>query len=222
MKRDIVGELNNYYSDLKVLCQMYKKKMSLEQIQDLANCIKVLGSVLSFAENYSTMNGNHSNEFNNYDYFHASKNTEKSLYFKKFAAAINNYDGVYDYYFSRYGEEPLPKSMNKKDIIDRLETYKLFMSDDYDKKLYDDFIHLLNRSPINHVHNIVDNLKGSGTMDPQKIKNTFLNAKGHVDQQTQQVIEQTKKDTNFQPDIVMNADTPAIVDNNIGVLNYPH
>lgn len=223
MQRDFVGELNNYYSDLQVQCQMYKQKMSLEQIQDLANCIKILGNALSFAENYSAMNGNASkSEFTNYDYFHASKNTEKSLYFKKFAAAINNYDGVYDYYISRYGEEPLPKSMSKKDIIGRLETYKKFMKDDYDKKLYDDFIRLLNRSSINHVHNIVDNFKGSGTMDPHKIKNTFLNAKGHTDQQTQQVIEQAKNNPDFQPDIVIGADTPAIVGNNIGVSNHPH
>ena len=223
MQRNIVGELNNYYSDLQVQCQMFKQKMSMEQIQDLANCINVLGNALSFAEKYSTMNGNtQKSEFTNYDYFHASKNTEKSLYFKKFAAAINNYDGIYDYYISRYGEEPLPKSMSKKDIIDRLETYKKFMKDDYDKKLYDDFIRLLDRNSINHVRNVVDNFKGSGTMDPNKIKNTFLNAKGHVDQQNQQVMEKAKKDPDYQPDIVMNADTPSIVDNNIGVSNYPY
>ena len=52
-QKDLLGELNNYYSDLQCQMQIYKQKMSLTQIQDLANCIKVLGNALSFAENYS-------------------------------------------------------------------------------------------------------------------------------------------------------------------------
>ena len=98
MERDIIGELNAYYNSLENQYQMQKqqKKMSLEQIQELANCIKVLGNALCFAENYSIMNGNKSqSEFTNYDYYYASKNTEKSLYFQKFAASINNFDNVY-------------------------------------------------------------------------------------------------------------------------------
>lgn len=223
MQRNIIGELNDYYSELQTQCQLYKQRMSLEQIQDLANCIKVLGNALSFAENYSAMNGNTSrSEFTNYDYFNASKKTEKSLYFKKFAAAINNYDGIYDYYISRYGEEPLPKSLSKDDIIKRLQKYREFMKEEYDKKIYDDFVNLFSRNAINHVHKVVNNFKGTGTMDPQKIQTTFLNAKGHSEQQNQQVIEEVNKDPNFQPDLILNAPTPAIVDTNVGVSNNTH
>lgn len=222
MQRDFVGELNNYYSEL-TQCQLYKQRMSLEQIQDLANCVKVLGNALSFAENYSAMNGNTSkSEFTHYDYFNASKNTEKSLYFKKFAATINNFDGIYDYYISRYGEEPLPKSMSKDDIIKKLQNYRKFMKEEYDRKLYDDFIKLFSRNPINHVHNVVNSFKGSGTMDPHKITNTFLNAKGHTEQQNQQVREEYNKNPDFQPDFVLNATKPAIVETNIGASNFTH
>jgi hypothetical protein len=220
MYPNFVGELNNYYSDLQCQTQMYMHKMSLEQIQDLANCIKVLGNALSFAENYSAMNGNTSkSEFTNYDYFYASKNTEKSLYYKKFAAAINNLDGIYDYYISKYRDEPLPKSLSKNDIITRLKTYKDFMKETSDKKLYEEFINLLSRKPINYVHNVVNNFKGDGTMNPNKISNTFLNAKGHVTQQNQEVAEQYNKDSTYQPDICMGADTPSIVQDNVGVSN---
>ena len=126
MEKDIIGELDNYYQNLEnqYQMQMFKQKMSLEQIQDLANCIKILGNALSFAENYSMMKGNKSkSEFTNYDYYYASKNTEKNLYFKKFAAAISNFDGVYNYYISKYNSEPLPKSLQKYDIIKRLQNY---------------------------------------------------------------------------------------------------
>ena len=82
MEKDIKGELNNYYNSLSNQYQMqsYKQKMSLEQVQDLANCVKVLGNALSFAENFSAMNGNESkSEFTHYDYYNASNNTEKNL-----------------------------------------------------------------------------------------------------------------------------------------------
>ena len=159
-------------------------------------------------------------EFTNYDYFYASKKTEKSLYYKKFAAAINNFDGVYDYYISRYGEEPLPKSLSKNDIIIRLKSYKNFMKENSDKLLYDEFINLLNRKSINYVHNVVNNFKGDGTMNPQKISHTFLNAKGHVDQQNQQVMEEYKKNPDYQPDILLNADKPSIEEDKVGASNY--
>lgn len=224
-QKDIIGELNNYYSDLQSQCQMqiYQQKMSLEQTQDLANCIKVLGNALSFAENYSTMHGNTSkSEFTNYDYYYASKNTEKSLYYKKFAAAINNFDGVYDYYISRYGQEPLPKSLSKDDIIMRLKSYKAFMKEESDKLLYDEFINLLSGKSINYVHNVVNNFKGDGTMDPHKIKDTFLNAKGHVDQQNKQVMEEYERDPNYRPDMILNANKPSITQDNVGVSNFHH
>jgi len=218
-QRDITGELNNYLYNLErpqYQIQMFQQKMSLEQVQDLANCIKVLGNTLSFAENYCAMNGNTlKKEFNNYDYYYASKNTEKSLYFKKFAAAIHNLDGIYDYYLSRYNEEPLPKSLSKDDIIMRLKNYKSKMVNETDKSLYDDFINVFSRKSINNVHKVINNFKGDGTMDPQKIQNTFLHAKGHIDQETQQVTEQYNKDNNFVPDMVLNADKPSITQDNV-------
>lgn len=213
MERNIVGELDNYYKNLEnqYQMQMYKQKMSLEQVQDLANCIKVLGNALSLAENYSMMNGNKSkSEFTNYDYYHASKNTEKSLYFKKLAAAINNFDGVYDYYISKYNSEPIPKSLEKSDIIKRLDNYSKYVNHN-EKAIYKDFINALNRNPINNVNKFVKSFKGDGTMNPEKIKNTFLDAKGHVDEQNEEEMEEAENNPDYIPDIKMNRNKPAII-----------
>ena len=215
---DMVGHLNNF-----VQMQQYQQKMSLEQVQDLANCIKILGNTLSFAENYSAMCGNDAkSEFTSYDYFYASKNTEKGLYFKKFAAAINNLDAVYDYYLSKYGEEPLPKSLPKIEIVKRLENYKGFIKDKKDQGLYDDLINVFSRGSIYHVKDEISKFKGDGTMEPSKISNTFLNAKGHVDQLNKDVVEKYKKNPNDIPDITMGASTPLITDNGVGGNRDPH
>ena len=220
MQKDIMGELTNYYSSLeyqKSQMQQYQQKMSLEQVQDLANCIKVLGNTLSFAENYSAMNGNLANpEFRNYDYFNASKNTEKSLYFKKFAAAINNLDSIYEYYLKRYNQEPLPKSLSKNDIIMRVKNYRDFMKDKRDIEIYDDLINVFSRNPINNVKDEISKFKGDGTMPPTKIINTFLNAQGIVAQQQKEEAEKYMNDPNYRPDIHMNQDSPEFTDNSIG------
>ena len=213
MERDIIGELDNYYKSLENQSQMQilLKKMSLEQIQELANCIKVLGNALSFAENYSMMNGNSSkSEFTNYDYYYASKNTEKSLYFKKLEAAIKNLDGVYDYYISKYNSEPLPKSLKKSDIIQRLEKYSKYVKTNNEKEIYQDFINLLDRKPINNVNKAVKKFKGDGTMNPEKIKDTFLEAKGYVDEQDDEVMQEVNNNEDYYPDIKLNSEKPAI------------
>ena len=195
-QKDIFQEIHNSVSDLEyqqAQMQQFQQKMSLEQVQELANCIKVLGNTLSFAENYSAMNGNTSkSEFTNYDY-----------------------------YVSKYKQEPLPKSLTKMDIIKRINKYKEFVKDPKDLGLYDDFIKVFSRNSINNVHNIVNSFKGDGTMDPHKIQNTFLNAKGHVDQQNQQIQEQYNNDPNFRPDMILGADKPSIVQDNVGVGNNP-
>lgn len=212
MEKDIIGELDNYYKSLEnqYQMQMYKQKMSLEQIQELANCIKVLGNALSFAENYSKMSGNKSkSEFTNYDYYYASKNTEKSLYFKKFASTINNFDGVYDYYISKYNSEPLPKSLTKYDIIKRLENYSKYV-DPHEKEIYKDFINVLERKPINKVTKYVKSFRGDGTMEPEKIKKTFIDAKRNVDEQNEEEMEEAENDPDYIPDIKMNKEKPSI------------
>ena len=217
MEKDIIGELNNYYQNLESQCQMQmlKQKMSLEQVQDLANCIKILGNALSFAENYSIMNGNKlKSEFTNYDYYYASKNTEKSLYFKKLAAAINNFDGVYDYYISKYNSEPLPKSLEKSDIIMRLKNYAGYAQSKKEKEIYQDFINVLDRKSINNVTKFVKSFKGDGTMKPEKIKDTFLDAKGHVDEQDDEEMKEAPNNPDYIPDIKLNIDTPSITKHN--------
>jgi hypothetical protein len=213
MERDILGELDNYYQNLENQCQMqmFKQKMSLEQIQDLANCIKILGNALSFAENYSMMQGNKAkSEFTNYDYYYASKNTEKSLYFKKFVAAINNFDGVYNYYISKYNEEPLPKSLEKSDIIMRLQNYSKYAQSEKEKEIYQDFINVLDRKSINNVTKFVKSFKGDGTMNPEKIKDTFLDAKGNIDEQNDVEMKDAMNNPDYTPDIILNSDKPSI------------
>ena len=196
-----MGELTNYYSSLeyqKSQMQQYQQKLPLEQVQDLGNCIKILRNTLSYAENYSAMYGNNAKfEFTNYDYFNASNNTEKSLNFKKFAAAINNLDSVYEYYLSRYNEEPLPKSLSKNDIIMTLKNYRDFMKDKIDIALYDDLINVFSRNPINNVKDEISKFKGDGTMDPNKIKNAFLKAQGIATQQQKEVAENYMKNPNY-------------------------
>lgn len=217
MERDIIGELNAYYNSLENQYQMQKqqKKMSLEQIQELANCIKVLGNALCFAENYSIMNGNKSqSEFTNYDYYYASKNTEKSLYFQKFAASINNFDNVYDYYISKYNSEPLPKSLTKSDIILRLKKYSHYAKTQNEKAIYQDFINALDRKSINNVNKVVKNFKGPGTMNPEKIKDTFIEAKGYVDEENDEVMKEAENNPDYVPDIKLNRKKPAIQKDN--------
>jgi len=95
------------------------------------------------------------------------------------------------------------------------------MENETDKSLYDDFINIFSRNSINNVHKVINNFKGDGTMDPQKIQNTFLNAKGHAEEQNQQVIEEYNKDDTYQPDIFLNAEKPSITQDNVGGSRHP-
>ena len=126
-----------------------------------------------------------------------------------------NFDGVYDYYISTYKQEPLPKSLSKNDIINKLNTYKQYLKND-EKALYDDFINVFSRNSINNVNNVVSKFKGDGTMEPHKIQRTFLNAQGHVQQQNQQVIEKYQNDPNYRPDLIIGAENPEIIDTGVG------
>jgi hypothetical protein len=212
MKRNLLGELHGIYNSINYAqTQMQLNKQHLVQLQDLSNCIKILGTALSLAENYATMNGYDAKEkeFTNYDYYNASKNTEKSLYFKKFCVMISNLDSVYDYYISRYQTEPLPKSLKKEDIISRLEAYKQNMHPS-EEKIYNDFINVLQRKPIPNVSNTINNLKGSGKMDPYKIIQTFLEAGEQARYDNEMVEKYYYEDPNYCPDIIMNKNEPYI------------
>jgi tRNA A37 threonylcarbamoyladenosine biosynthesis protein TsaE len=87
MERNLQEEICGYYNSINHVqnqMQMQLDKQTLIQFQDLANCIRILGTALSLAENYAIMNGYNtkSKEFTHYDYYNASQNTEKNLYFK--------------------------------------------------------------------------------------------------------------------------------------------
>ena len=214
MERNLPEEINGYYNtinNVQTQIQMQLDRQTLVQFQDLANCIKILGTALSLAENYAIMNGYNTKEkeFTYYDYYNASKNTEKNLYFKKFCAMISNLDGVYDYYISHYQIEPLPKSLKKEDIISRLEAYKKYMNPN-EQKIYNDFINVLNRKPINNVLNAINNFKGSGKMDPNKIIQTFLAAGEQARYDNETVKNEYNEDPNSVPDLIMNKNEPRI------------
>jgi hypothetical protein len=214
MERNLQEEICGYYNSINHVqnqMQMQLDKQTLIQFQDLANCIRILGTALSLAENYAIMNGYNtkSKEFTHYDYYNASQNTEKNLYFKKFCAMISNLDGVYEYYISHYQTEPLPKSLKKEDIISRLESYKKYMNPN-EQRIYNDFINVLHRKPIPNVSNVINNFKGSGRMDPNKIIQTFLEA-GEQARYDNEVIENKYiEDPNSVPDIIMNKNEPSI------------
>ena len=212
MQRNLPEEIYGYYNSInQVQTQMYLDKQTLVQFQDLANCIKILGTALSLAENYAIMNGYNTKakEFTHYDYYNASQNTEKNLYFKKFCSIISNLDGVYNYYITQYQTEPLPKSLKKEDIISRLDAYKKYMNPN-EQKIYNDFINVLYRKPIPNVSNAINSFKGSGKMDPNKIIQTFLEAGEEARYDNERTEKNYNENPNQVPDIIMNKEEPSI------------
>lgn len=118
---------------------------SVEQTNDLKNIVKILGNAMSYAESYAIMNGYNKpkKEFKYYDYFNASENTEKNLYFKKFNASIENVGNVFEYYAKRYNNPlPFPPSLPKSQIVERLNEYKRNVNQ-RDRKAYDNFINVI-------------------------------------------------------------------------------
>jgi len=139
---------NNYYynnSYSQNNSRKHQRYSSVDQNNDLKNIVKILGNAMSYAENYAIMSGYNKpkKEFNYYDYYNASKNTEKNLYFKKFNASIENVDSVFEYYSKRYNELPLPPSLSKSQIIGRLNDYKKNVNIK-DRRAYDNFIKVFN------------------------------------------------------------------------------
>ena len=138
---------NNYYynnnslSQSQSLPRKHQRYNSVEQTNDLKNIVRILGNAMSYAENYAAMNGYNKpkKEFNYYDYYNASKNTEKNLYFKKFNASIQNVDNVFEYYTKKYNDQPFPPSLPKSQIIRRLNEYKQNVNYN-DRRAYDNFI----------------------------------------------------------------------------------
>ena len=135
---DIIAIVYSYKNDLE---NMKLESRNMSRLNDLKNIINILGNALSYAENYALMNGYQSQkrEFSAYDYFNASKKTEQQLYKEKFIASISNLDNVYGYYVNKYRELPLPPSLPKNRIIDRLNSYKQAVNAN-DRKIYNDFI----------------------------------------------------------------------------------
>lgn len=215
MERNLVYDINNYYNSLnQQMLMMQATRQSLQQIQDLANLIKILGNALSFAENYAIMNGykNEKTEFTYYDYFNASKNTEKNLYFKKLNAAIYNLDNAYEYYVSVHHSEPLPESLKKEEIIERLELYKKYLKPE-EQKTYNDFINVFYRNSIKNVKNAINNFKGDGTMEQKKIIETFLSAAEIAREDNENAKDKYTKNPDYKPDIKLNKDKPCIGSN---------
>lgn len=133
---------NNYSQNPPKKHQRYK---SVEQKGDLKNIVKILGNAMSYAESYAIMNGYNKpkKEFKYYDYYNASENTEKNLYFKKFNASIENVGNVFEYYAKRYNSPlPFPPSLSKSQIVERLNDYKKNVNQ-RDRKAYDNFINVI-------------------------------------------------------------------------------
>ena len=137
---DIIAIVYSYKNDLN---NIKPENRNINRINDLKNIINILGNALSYAENYAMMNGYQSQikEFSNYDYFNASEKTQQQLYKEKFIASISNLDSVYGYYVNKYRELPLPPSLSKNQIIQKLKSYKQAVNAN-DRKIYDDFINV--------------------------------------------------------------------------------
>ncbi len=137
---DIIAIVYSYKNDLN---NIKPENRNIHRINYLKNIINILGNALSYAENYAMMNGYQSQikEFSNYDYFNASEKTQQQLYKEKFIASISNLDSVYGYYVNKYRELPLPPSLSKNQIIEKLKSYKQAVNAN-DRKIYDDFINV--------------------------------------------------------------------------------
>ena len=135
---DIIANVYSYKNDLD---NMKLESRNINRHNDLKNIISILGNALSYAENYAMMNGYQSQkkEFSEYDYFNASEKTQQQLYKEKFIASISNLDNVYGYYINKYRELPLPPSLSKEQIIDRLNSYKQAVNAN-DREIYNNFI----------------------------------------------------------------------------------
>ena len=135
---DIIAIVYSYKNDLD---NMKLESRNMNRLNDLKNIINILGNTLSYAENYAMMNGYQSQkkEFSEYDYYNASEKTQQKLYREKFIASISNLDNVYGYYINKYRELPLPPSLPKKKIIDRLNSYKQAVNAN-DREIYDNLI----------------------------------------------------------------------------------
>lgn len=135
---DIIAIVYTYKDDLN---KIKLENRNINRINDLKNIINILGNALSYAENYAIWNGYKakSKEFSNYDYFEASEKTDPQLYREKFIASIANLDSVYGYYVNKYRELPLPPSLSKQQIIDRIKSYKQAVNAN-DREIYDNFI----------------------------------------------------------------------------------
>jgi hypothetical protein len=135
---DIIAIVYSYKNDLD---NMKLESRNMNRLNDLKNIINILGNTLSYAENYAMMNGYQSQkkEFSEYDYYNASEKTQQKLYREKFIASISNLDNVYGYYINKYRELPLPPSLPKKKIIDRLNSYKQAVNAN-DREIYNNLI----------------------------------------------------------------------------------
>lgn len=137
---DIITIVYSYKNDLN---NRKNENRDINRINDLKNIINILGNSLSYAENYAMMNGYQSQkkEFSSYDYFNASEKTQQHLYKEKFLASISNLDNVYGYYVNKYREIPLPPSLSKKQIVDKLNSYKKAVNAN-DREIYNKFINV--------------------------------------------------------------------------------
>lgn len=137
---DIIAIIYTYKDDLN---KIKLENRNINRINDLKNIINILGNTLSYAENYAIMNGHKTNnkEFSNYDYYNASEKTDPQLYKEKFIASIANLDSVYGYYVNKYRELPLPPSLSKQQIIDRIKSYRQAVNAN-DREIYDNFINV--------------------------------------------------------------------------------
>lgn len=136
---DIIAVVYSFQSHLNNL----KEDRDKNRINDLKNITNILGNALSFAENYAIMNGYvpQRKEFDNYNYFNAGEKTNPQLYKEKFIASISNLDSVYGYYVNKYRELPLPPSLTKQQIIDRIKSYRQAVNAN-DREIYDNFINV--------------------------------------------------------------------------------
>jgi hypothetical protein len=189
-----------------------QKKIQLDKqlvvrVQRLKNCHDVLGMVMSHAENYARMKGYKGKmEFNKYDYFYSSKNTEESLYRTKFAAQIFNFENVYKFYVEQYGEFEFAKSCTAKDILTRIDKYIKYIPKK-DRNLYENLKKIINNQKTTIYEDELSKLIGKAKMDINKM-DIFLFASAKVDHENE--IEEKKLIENIEhkPDMELDQEEP--------------
>jgi len=208
---------DNYNQEQELL-----NKQLIIRIQRLKNCHDTLGMIMSYAENYARMKGYKGKmEFNKYDYFHCSQNSDEPLYRTKFIASLYNFENTFQFYVKNYGKFDFAKSLSETEIIKRINEYRKFVPEE-DKKIYNNIIKIISKKKSNVYEEELSKLVEKAKMNIEKM-DIFLVASAKVDHENEIIEKKLMENNSFKPDMVLNQNEPDWTHDNFNPKNdrYP-